>query len=79
MKGKPANKDDDDDMSMWVIYEDTPEFPNQYVARRYELDVDTGDFVVGDTMNDVRAKLPKGLMRLERSAHDHPQVRESWI
>jgi hypothetical protein len=41
--------------------------------------VATGDFVVGDTMNDVRAKLPPGLMRLERSAHDHPQVRESWI
>jgi hypothetical protein len=73
------NTDQSDDLSMWVVYEDTPEFPNQYVARRCRLDVDTGDYVVGDTLNDVRAKLPPGLMRLERSAHDHAQVRESWI
>jgi hypothetical protein len=78
-QNKLSNIDESDDLSMWVIYEDTPEFPNQYVARCYRLDVATGDFVVGDTMNDVRAKLPPGLMRLERSAHDHPQVRESWI
>lgn len=76
---KLNSADEDDDLSMWVVYEDTAEFPNQYVARRYRLDKDTGDYVVGDTLNDVRAKLPKGLMRLERSSHDHPQVRESWI
>jgi len=82
MKGEQIklNKtEQDDDLSMWVVYEDPPEFPNQYVARRYLLDVDTGDYEVGDTLNDVRAKLPPGLMRLERSKHDHPQVRESWI
>ncbi|CAN5475240.1 hypothetical protein BH11PSE11_BH11PSE11_21210 [soil metagenome] len=72
-------KDTDDDLSMWVVYEDTPEFPNQYVARRYLLEVDTGDYVLGDTLNDVRAKLPPGLMRIERSVHDVPQIRESWI
>ena len=82
MKGEQIhlnNTDQDDDLSMWIVYEDTPEFPNQYVARRYLLDVETDDYVVGDTLNDVRAKLPPGLMRIERSAKDHPQVRESWI
>ena len=78
-KTKSTKVDQDDDLSMWIVYEDTPEFPNQYVARRYVLDVQTEDYVVGDTLNDVRAELPPGLMRLERSVHDHPQVRESWI
>ncbi len=82
MKGEQIHLNDteeNDDLSMWIVFEDTPEFPNQYVARRYLLDVQTEDYVVGDTLNDVRAKLPPGLMRLERSAHDHPQIRESWI
>ena len=79
-QNKPAIADDqDDDLSMWIVYEDIPEFPNQYVAKRCRLDVETGDYVVGDTLNDLRAKLPPGLMRIERSSHDHPQVRESWI
>ncbi|HEX8957375.1 MAG TPA: hypothetical protein VF798_13930 [Burkholderiaceae bacterium] len=78
MKGKQT-KSNDDDLSMWVVYEEPPGFPDQYVARRYVLEKDTGDYVVGDTLNDVRAKLPPGLMRLERSPQDDPQVRESWI
>ena len=64
---------------MWIIYEESPAFPNQYVARRYRSYVETGEYVVGDTLNDVRAKLPPGLMRIERSNQDDPMVRESWI
>ena len=78
-QNKAKKIEDDDDLSMWVVYEEPPGFPDQYVARRYVLERDTGDYVVGDTLNDVRAKLPAGLMRLERSPQDDPQVRESWI
>ena len=73
------NEADSDDITIWVVFEDLPEFPNQYIAKRLRLDVDTGEFVVGNTLNDVRAKLPPGLIRIERSKHDLPQVRESWI
>lgn len=70
---------DPDDDSIWVIYESPPDFPDQYVARRLQLSQPTLDFVVGDTLNDVRSKLPKGLIRIERSERDDPTVRESWI
>jgi hypothetical protein len=70
---------DDDDLSMWVVFEEPPDFPNQYVARCYRNYAETGEFVVADTLVDVRAKLPPGLMKLERSAKDDPIVRESWI
>jgi len=80
MSSKSSRRHDgDDDTSIWVIYEEPPAFPNQYVARCYRSYVETGEYVVGDTLTDVRAKLPPGLMRLERSSHDDPMVRESWI
>nr|WP_217346021.1 hypothetical protein [Noviherbaspirillum sp. L7-7A]MBV0880383.1 hypothetical protein [Noviherbaspirillum sp. L7-7A] len=79
MSKEQSRRHDDDDTSMWIVYEEPPAFPNQYVARRYRSYVETGEFVVGDTLNDVRAKLPPGLMRLERSSQDDPMVRESWI
>lgn len=79
MSKEQSRRHDDDDTSMWIIYEEPPAFPNQYVARRYRSYVETGEYVVGDTLNDVRAKLPPGLMRIERSSQDDPMVRESWI
>jgi hypothetical protein len=79
MSSELSRRHDDDDTSIWVIYEEPPSFPNQYVARRYCSYVETGEYVVGDTLTDVRAKLPPGLMRMERSSHDDPMVRESWI
>ena len=74
-----SSSDDDIDTSMWIVFEEPPAFPNQYVARLYRSYVDTGEYVVGNTLNDVRAKLPSGLMRMERSSQDDPLVRESWI
>ncbi|MES2353667.1 MAG: hypothetical protein V4568_04535 [Pseudomonadota bacterium] len=70
---------EDDDGSIWVVYESPPDFPDQYVARRFYLARPTKDYVVGNTLVDVRAKLPKGLFKIERSKRDDPLVRESWI
>jgi hypothetical protein len=73
------NSTADDDGSMWIVYEAPHDFPDKYVARRLHLSRPTSDFVVGDTLIDVRSKLPKGLFRIERSDRDDPQIRESWI
>ncbi len=74
-----SSSGDDDDTSMWIVFEEPPAFPNQDVARLYRSYVDTGEYVVGNTLNEGRAKLPSGLMRMERSSQDDPLVRESWI
>lgn len=74
-----SSGNDDDDTSVWIVFEEPPDFPNQYVARLYRSYVDTGRYVVGATLNEVRARLPSGLMRMERSSQDDPMVRESWI
>lgn len=79
MSNPSSANDDDDDTSVWIIFEEPPDFPDQYVARLYRSYVDTGEYVVGATLNEVRALLPPGLMRMERSSGDDPMVRESWI
>lgn len=76
---KPQSSPDDDDDSIWVVYEAPPDFPDQYVARRLHLNQMTPDYVVGDTLIEVRSKLPKGLFKIERSERDDPMIRESWI
>ncbi len=73
------NNTGDDDDSMWVVYESPDDFPDQYVARRLHLNRLTKDYVVGNTLIEVRSKLPKGLFRIERSERDDPQIRETWI
>lgn len=73
------NHDSVGDDSIWVVYEAPPDFPDKYVARRLHGNRPTADFVIGDTLNDVRSKLPEGLFRIERSDRDDPMIRESWI
>src|SRR3569832_845471 len=75
----PQRRHDDDELSIWIVYEDPPDFPYQYVARRHRGYIESGEYVTGNTLIDVRAKLPPGLMRIERSAGDDPMIRESWI
>jgi hypothetical protein len=79
MSQSESSGGDDDDTSIWIVYEEPPSFPNQYVARLYRSYVDTGEYVTGATLKEVRARLPPGLMRMERSSQDDPLVRESWI
>jgi hypothetical protein len=77
-----ANKqstENEDDGSIWVVYESPDDFPDQYVARRIHLNRATPDYVVGNTLIEVRSKLPKGLFKIERSERDDPLIRESWI
>ena len=77
-----ANKqstENEDDGSIWVVYESPDDFPDQYVARRIHLNRVTSDYVVGNTLIEVRSKLPKGLFKIERSERDDPLIRESWI
>jgi hypothetical protein len=74
-----TNSTNEDDGSIWVVYESPDDFPDQYVARRIYLNRATPDYVVGNTLIEVRSKLPKGLFKIERSERDDPQIRESWI
>lgn len=68
-------------MNLWVIYDHPDDFPSTkpFVARRHDGTTPTLDFVWGETLEDVRRKLPPGLSRMDRLAEDDPKIVEVWI
>lgn len=70
-------------LSMWVVYDHPADAPDTFVARRW--DVTAGDptatsyLFTADTLEDLRAKLPLGLTRLDRSPLDDPVIVETWL
>lgn len=69
-------------LSIWTIYENPKDYPGIYVARRWEVSatpVATSDLLTGASLEDVRAQLPPGLMRMPANAEDDQSVVESWL
>lgn len=66
-------------MNLWVIYKSPKDFPGKYVARRWWLDSPTGQFLVADSLDDLRAMLPTGLDPIGRMPGDDPVIVEVWI
>jgi hypothetical protein len=72
-------------MSTWTIYFNPSDFPGKYVARRHDIFRSEAEprasdaHFVGDTLDEVRNKLPYGLACLHRSDGDEAQIMETWI
>lgn len=75
--------DDDTVLSMWTVYRHPLDYPDSFVARRWDIGSGvtnvTNDMFVADTLIEVRALLPPGLVCMERLPHDQPQIVEVWI
>jgi hypothetical protein len=71
-------------LAIWTIYEKPKDFPDGYIARRFEVGgggapVATRDTLTGK-LDDIRQALWKaGLMKLSRQDGDEPQIVESWL
>lgn len=72
-------------MSMWVIYAKPKDFPDRFVVRQWKLfrgesgPVPCSDHQLADTLDDARAKLPAGLVRINRYGDDDPSIVETWL
>jgi hypothetical protein len=76
--------EDDDVLSIWTIYERPRDYPDQCVARRFEVRRDgssgpTNDMFVADTVDELRLLLPHGLFCLTRKPTDDPVIVETWV
>ena len=73
-------------LNIWTVFFNTTDYPNQHVARRFELDKPTPDHCVG-TIQQVRAwimadAIAKGTgapYRMERDPNDEPTIVEVWV
>lgn len=70
-------------LSMWVIYDHPEDLPGHVVARRHEVTAcgaePTNDVLLGDTVDAVRDRLPRGLFRLPRNPRDARHIVEVWL
>lgn len=72
-------------LSMWTVYERPSDYPELYVARRWDIvrharePVWTDDVRTAPTLEGLRALLPPGLHCMPRQHGDEPQVVEVWL
>lgn len=62
-----------------TIYYNPLDYPNQYVARVFDLDRPTQYAMVKDSQKEITDLIPYGLNRMERQADDQPHVVEVWF
>jgi hypothetical protein len=67
-------------LSMWVVYEKPSDYPGSYVARLFHGTDPTTKCLVHASVEVIRNAMREGgLVRLERSEHDEPQIVEVWL
>lgn len=71
-------------LSMWVIYEDPADYPGQYVARMHQVGAGTvavnpEPVIVAPSLQEVRAVVPEGKVRLDPQPGEDPKIKEVWL
>jgi hypothetical protein len=66
-------------LNIWTVFDHPRDYPNGFIARRFELDQPTQDAFTGQ-LDAIRDALMRcGLYRLKRNDADHPSVLETWL
>lgn len=70
-------------LPMWTVYDTTTrEYPGKYVARMFVTlpGVKATRFLIlHDTLEELRAMLPRGLFWMDRKHEDAPEIVEVWL
>jgi hypothetical protein len=70
-------------MECWAVMHGCSDVAQPWCARRWiganGRAMPTDQLIVGNSLEEVRAKLPPGLLRTERHWSDDPVIREVWI
>ena len=64
----------------WAVLRDLPAYPERYAARLLTSGRAPSPYLMlADTLGEVQAMLPPGLVRSERTYADPPEVVEIWF
>lgn len=70
-------------LSMWTVYDHPKDFPDGFIARRFEVDRDgpkpTMETITGELGAIRLAFVKAGLTRLTRNPEDEAQIVECWL
>jgi hypothetical protein len=68
---------------LWTVYEKPLDHPDGFLARRFESgkggSTPTQDTLIGDLEAIRLTLLRAGLVKLDRSPDDEPQIVETWV
>ncbi len=67
------------ELPMWVVYEKPSDFPDKFVLRKWLNDEPTEEIQIADTLEDIRKKVPEGLVKISRDLRDDPVIVEVWL
>ncbi len=68
-----------------VIYKYPTDYPDKFVAREQRVwndgQIESKDelFAMGDSLDEIREKIPQHLVCLQRNPEDAPSIIETWI
>ena len=68
-------------LSLWTVYDHPTDYPDSYVARRFEVPGGpTDDVLETETLEALRAEFERrGLVCLPRASGDDPRIIETWL
>jgi hypothetical protein len=67
-------------LSIWTIYDHPADYPESFVARRWEGDQPTTDIIVAPSLSVIRCAMERrNLHWLARHKSDDPVILESWL
>jgi hypothetical protein len=72
-----------DALAMWTVYRYPRDYPGKFVARKFLVTAPdptvTAEMFIADDLDEIRALLPPGLVRIARSPSDDPVIVETWL
>jgi hypothetical protein len=66
-------------MPIWAIYFNPKDYPGKFVLRKWINDIPTDEVYTADSLDEIRMKVPLGLMCIKRYPQDDPVIVETWI
>lgn len=70
-------------MNGWTVYDHPADYPQHFVARRWIARggavIATAEMFTADSLEELRALLPPGLIVFPRSPSDDPTIVECWM
>lgn len=61
------------------IYDHPADYPDNFVARVWDINKPTRLIALADTLEDIRKTIPPSMTRMPRSEKDDPTIVEVWI
>ncbi len=62
-----------------TVYRHPEDYPEQFVARVWDLNRPTNLIALADTLEELREAIPEGMYNIGRQPQDDPCIVEVWI